>query len=328
MTKTYDPMLPYRIGGLLYVPAVHKGIADKIQQGTYPCLTSVALCLEDSINDEHLPEAEKVLKETLCKLSEVGRAGKPLPLLFVRVRTPDHLEHIHRLLGEEEGVLTGYIFPKFDSSNAERYLAVFQGIAAEHEKPLYMMPILESREIASLESRHKALFYLKRLLDEHKDAVLNVRVGGNDFSNLYGLRRSASQSIYEAGIVSDILKDIVNVFAPDYVVSGPVWEYFENSDGTDWRTGLERELELDRLNGFVGKTAIHPSQLPVIFKSLQVRKQDLEDAKNILGWTDGVKGVQKSWDGSRMNEVKCHGRWAEKILTLSQVYGVEDGDNE
>ncbi len=47
----------------------------------------------------------------------------------------------------------------------------------------------------------------------------------------------------------------------DYVVSGPVWEYY---DGPGWESGLRQELEDDRLCGFVGKTVIHPKQIELV----------------------------------------------------------------
>ena len=167
---------------------------------------------------------------------------------------------------------------------------------------------------------------LKSIFDEHKECVLNVRVGGNDFSNLYGVRRSIAHTIYSVGIVRDILVDILNIFARDYVVSGPVWNYFGDAAEGTWAQGLKKELELDRLNGFIGKTAIHPAQLPFIFDSLKAERADFEDAKMICDWQDEKAGVKKSWDGTRMNEVKTHAKWAKRVLTLAEIYGVkEDG---
>ena len=157
-----------------------------------------------------------------------------------------------------------------------------------------------------------------------QEYILNVRVGGNDFSNLYGLRRGANQNIYQIGVIRDILIDIINVFAADYVVSGPVWEYFGTGLSEPWATGLQAELSLDCLNGFIGKTSIHPSQLPLIYESMKVKKSDYEDALSILGWDPSKLGVEKSSDGSRMNEVKCHGKWALRIATLGDIYGIRE----
>ncbi|MBR1823931.1 MAG: HpcH/HpaI aldolase/citrate lyase family protein [Ruminococcus sp.] len=311
--------LPYHVGGLLYTPALNKTIADKLISGKIKALTSLVFCLEDSIMDDKLEEAEEQLKESLTKL--IGHEDD-LPLLFVRVRTPKHMAKIHEYLGELELLLTGYVLPKFDTTNADEYISLIREFNIMREKRLYIMPILESRAVADIQNRVAIMEDIKRRLDSARQYVLNVRVGGNDFSNMYGLRRSKEQSIYDIGVIRDILVNIINVFAKDYVVSGPVWEYFGTDESGDWANGLRREIGLDLINGFVGKTAIHPSQLPVIFESLKVSQSDYEDARNIADWrTDGF-AVSKGAKGDRMNEVKCHLRWAKQILTRAKVYGV------
>lgn len=317
--------LQYMVGGLLYMPAFQDNIVDKIEEGKIAGLTSVAFCLEDAIRDDAMEEAEGKLGNILAELSSVYANGNGrYPLLFVRVRTPEHMRHISYLLGENEDLLTGYILPKFDLTNGAAYMDVIRDINVGREKPLYIMPVLESNIIADNVTRLPVLKKMKELLDVGRDYVLNVRVGGNDFSNLYGLRRSVHTTIYSVGVVRDILIDILNVFAGYYVVSGPVWEYFDDGKSYAWLDGLIQELELDRINGFIGKTAIHPSQLPYIFDSLKVSRTDYEDAKQLLRWDVEKLGVVKSADGSRMNEVKTHRRWAERIKTLGDIYGIRD----
>ena len=317
-----DELLPSRLGGLLYTPALNSGIAGKLKKGAYPHLTSLAFCLEDSIRDSALPLAEQTLLKTLTALAETPPESGPL--LFVRIRTPRHLERVHRLLGKSEDLLTGYVLPKFDLSNGEEYVRLIKAFNEGRASPLYMMPTLESGMIAEPGSRTSMLLRVKRILDSLRDDVLNVRVGGNDFCNLYGLRRSVRQSIYDIGVIRDVLMDILQVFSAGYVVSGPVWEYFGPDPQGAWAEGLRAELALDRLNGFVGKTAVHPSQLPVICEEMQVSREDYEDARQILGWTGQGLGVAKSAKGSRMNEVKCHKKWAERICKLAEVYGIRE----
>lgn len=315
-------LLPYQVGGLLYAPAFRSDIVTKIREGGYPGLTSAALCLEDSVRDEALERAEQFLKDILSALEEFQRQGGTLPLLFVRIRTPRHLEHVHRLLAGAGDVLTGYVLPKFDLSNAGDYAGLMERLCRSDGTPLFYMPILESRMIADAAGRAACLTELKQVCDARRDRILNVRVGGTDLCNLYGLRRSERQTIYDVGVVRDILADIINVFGGDYVVSGPVWEYFGGNPRGAWAEGLRRELELDRLNGFVGKTSIHPCQLPLIQEGMKVSRRDYEDAMRILRWDEETLGVAKGGGGDRMNEVKCHTRWARRVAALAQVYGV------
>ena len=312
-------LLPYSLGGLLYTPATNKTIAKKLINKTYDKLNAIVFCLEDSIKEENLKDAERQLKTTLKTLKE---SGKDVPLLFVRVRSCFHLEFIHYFLGEEEKILTGYVLPKFDMKNSKAYCRKILEYNAHREKPLYIMPILESHAVAEIESRVSNLTKIKNELDLVKEYVLNVRVGGNDFSNIYGIRRNSRQNIYEIGVIRDILVNIINVFASDYVVSGPVWEYFGTDPDGQWADGLRREVELDLLNGFIGKTAIHPSQLPVIYDSLKVDINDYMDAKKILGW-DAEIGVSKSAAGDRMNELTCHSKWAKRTLIMAKIYGIK-----
>ena len=313
--------LPYRVGGLLYTPALNDGIAEKIIKHEFGSLTSLALCLEDSINDDSLEKAEEQLKKTLDDLSN---NCDDLPLLFVRVRSTEHLAKIHSLLGENESILTGYVLPKFDLTNCEDYCRLIREYNVGRKERLYIMPILESKTVADIGNRVDILLSIKHHLDVAHEYILNVRVGGNDFSNMYGLRRAETQNIYQIGVIRDILVNIINVFASDYVVSGPVWEYFGTDDSKPWAEGLRREIELDQLNGFIGKTAIHPSQLPIIYESLKVRKCDYDDAKNIINWSTNGIAVAKSSDGQRMNEVKCHLKWASRMLTLAEIYGIRE----
>lgn len=315
-------MLPYKVGGLLYTPATNESIAEKIENNCIPFLTSIALCLEDSIRDEALGEAEAGLCHTLEMMVRRKIPREGMPLIFVRIRTPEHMRHIHTLLEPYYDVVTGYILPKFDLSNCDAYLDAITEINADRDDPVFVMPILESKMIADMENRACVLRKIKAAIDSIREYVLNVRVGGNDFSKLYGLRRAVDQNIYQIGVIRDILTDIINVFAADYVVSGPVWEYFGTDDGAPWAEGLKAELALDRLNGFIGKTSIHPSQLPIIFESMKVRRCDYEDALSILGWRSETLGVEKSADGSRMNEVKCHEKWAQRIVKLGEIYGI------
>lgn len=315
--------LPYRIGALLYMPAFQKNIVSKVLHGNIPCLTSIAFCLEDTVREEALDDAEQSLHAILRKLVTVQQEKAELPLVFVRVRTPEHFQHILRLYEDVRPIITGFVLPKFDLTNADAYLRTVKEENCAGRRT-YIMPTLESSMIANCDTRHAVLHELYNKLFEVHDDVLNVRVGGNDFSNLYGLRRPASATIYDVGIVRDILVDILNVFAKDYVVSGPVWNYFGKPGDASWEAGLERELTLDRINGFVGKTAIHPCQLPLIYENLQVTREDYEDACRLADWSPAQLGVQKGVGGHRMNEVNCHSRWARRILALAQIYGIRE----
>lgn len=324
-------LLQYSLGGLLYTPGLNKKIADDICSNKYRGLKSICLCLEDSISDNSVEKAEKNVAEILKKIKNQLEINqnllKNLPLIFIRIRNSNQLIRLYNMIKENISILTGFVLPKFDLSNSEEYKRIITKINQNQNKHIYIMPILESSSIIDLENRTKALVGIKKCLDSISDFVLNVRIGGNDFCNKFGLRRNVNQTIYDISVIRNIMSDIFNVFGIDYVVSGPVWEYFDNNLDDKWKTGLERELEMDKLNGFIGKTAIHPSQIEIINNSMAVDYFDYEDAKNIINWKDDELGVKKGKYVARMNEVKVHKNWAYKIIALANIYGIKSLDN-
>ncbi len=321
-------LLQYAVGALLYAPADHKSAGRDICQRRYEALNSVVFCLEDSILDENLENAKTALVQSIIGIYETWIGGKldikDIPLIFIRIRSAAQLLEIAERLGNALSVLSGFVLPKFDSSNMEDYRRAMLALNQGAKSKLYCMPILESGRVMEKKSRMAELYAVKEVLDSMREYVLNVRVGGNDFSNKFGIRRGRDDSIYDIAVVQDVLGDIMNLFGREYVVSAPVWEYFGDTSDERWQRGLKRELSLDRLNGFVGKTAIHPSQLTVIQKAYVVSREDYEDALSVLSWKSTTQGVLKGEGSMRMNELKIHGVWAKKIMALASIYGVEE----
>ena len=327
-------VLQYAIGGLLYMPATRMKIVQDILEKKNPDMKAICLDLEDSVGDDTVEEAVLMLKNTLTKLHQAltddTLSISDLPLIFVRVRSPQQLKELKEVLGNDLlSVLTGFNFPKFDRSNAAEYLRTFDDIRNTVPTKLYFNPILESKSIMYKQNRITELSYLQRKLSGFSDNILNIRVGATDFCNIFGVRRKMTQSIYDVGVGADCFVDIVNFFSKNYVVAGPVWEYFDSKGNEGmWQRGLELELGLDKLNGFFGKTAIHPVQLPVIAKSNIVEEEDYQDALNIMGMSSGLIGVAKGHSGNKMNEVKTHSHWAKKIIAQANVYGVRENNME
>lgn len=324
-------VLQYAIGGMLYMPATRTKIVQDIIEQKNPDIKSICLDLEDSIGDDTVEEALIMLRSTLSKLhtaiEEKTLSINKLPLIFIRVRNPEQLKTLKNTLSQEQlGIITGFNFPKFDSSNAAEYIRAFNELQHKSLTKLYFNPILESKNIMYKQNRLEELAYIQRKLSGFSDHILNIRVGATDFCNIFGIRRKMNQTIYDINVVADCFADIVNFFGKNYVISGPVWEYF-NSQGErgPWKTGLEKELSLDKINGFFGKTSIHPVQLPIIAKSNIVNEEDYNDAMSIMGMSTGLIGVAKGNTGNKMNEVKTHSNWARKILAIASVYGVKKG---
>ncbi|HBP65270.1 MAG TPA: citrate lyase subunit beta [Desulfosporosinus sp.] len=356
--ETSRATLAYALGATLYMPGTRETIAEDIISHKNTGLASTVFCLEDSIGDSEVSFAEENLTTQVKKIYEasnnVETLSRNLPLIFIRVRTPEQILRLMEKMGDSAKIITGFVFPKFTSASY-KYLEVLKSLNDQATGPFYGMPIIESPEVIYRESRMFELMETKRLLDCYPELVLNVRIGATDFSGLYGIRRGPDVTIYDIVVIRDCIADIINIFGraeSDYVVSGPVWEYFTNGgrvlkpqlrkspfeeyQGTNGRNGtkirsqllnkyvdgLIREVIVDRENGIIGKTIIHPSHIIPVQSLYIVAKEEYLDAVSILDNSHGHLGVLKSHYTNKMNEVKPHHNWARKILLRAKNYGV------
>lgn len=328
-------VLQYAVGALLYMPASNTKIAQKIISGEYSFVKAMVLDLEDSLGDDLVGFGQRTIKSTIRELGEAVESEKitisDIPLIFIRVREAKHITDAYKMLKADMQYITGFNIPKFDKTTCDEYIDTFikvrDAVKSECNSDLYIMPIIENKNTMYRQLRMDNLLYMNNALRKISGNVLNIRVGGADFCQVFGIRRSMNDDIYDIGVVRSVLNDIMNVFGKNYIVSGPVWEYFENSEhpeDTRWSDGLKKELYADHLNGFIGKTCIHPSQCSFIHESLIQSKEDYEDAMNILGMNTNTIGVKKSSCGNRMNEAKTHVNWARKTIGLAKVYGVKE----
>ncbi len=313
--------LYYSVCALLYCPANNEHLVNSIINEKFGNHYSLALCLEDTIKDECVKEAEEKLIHSLEQLHRYLHQKRfYLPKIFIRVRSPKQILDLIERTQSIASIITGFILPKFSLENADSYIENVLSANQTTNHRFYIMPILESPTIINLQNRYALLYALKEKLDKIEELVLNIRVGGNDLCHMFGFRRHSTESIHNILPVSSILSDIITVYGMDYVISGPVWEYY---NGDNWANGLIQELNEDKLCGFIGKTVIHPNQIPIVNNAYKVLPQDLEDAKAILNWdTNSHSLVSSSTNKERMNEYKTHYNWAQKIIYLAEVYGI------
>ncbi len=346
-------LLSYALGATLYIPATRQNITQNIINLKSSGLKSCVLCMEDAINDSELEAAEEnlflVLKQLEIAVEQKVINSEHIPMIFVRVKNEQSFKKIIRNM-EKLYLICGFVFPKFSSYNGEEFFSLLREVNSLSRKVFYGLPILESSEIIYLESRVNGLIAVKNILNKYNDIVLNIRIGATDLSGLYSIRREFDQTIYDISVINSCIADIVNLFHradSEYVISGPVWEYFKSGDrllkpqlrqsafsdelGNEGLTrknylinqyidGLIKETLLDKANGLVGKTVIHPTHIPIVNGLQVVTREEYEDAKVIL--KNGKNGVVKSTYNNKMNEPKPHVNWARKILIKSKIYGV------
>ncbi|MGL5295953.1 MAG: HpcH/HpaI aldolase/citrate lyase family protein [Culicoidibacterales bacterium] len=313
----------YALGANLYMNGLRDLYDTLVTKGIEA--RTVTICFEDSIAYTDVEHCEKELQIFLERLIEDGNVHEYLPAIFIRVRGVEHFQHLCQFLTDGQlRQLTGFVFPKFHQQNAHQYLKQLNFLNTYIGKTLYAMPILESARLIYKEKRISELTAINQILETYRDSILNIRLGGTDFSATYGLRRSMEMSIYDIHVIADCLADIVNIFGRQrdgYTISGPVWEYFSPDVTSAEVRGLLNEVLRDKENGLIGKTAIHPTQVRYINATYTVTYEEFQDATQIVG-TKQTGGVFKSEGANKMNEIAPHLNWAYKIMARAHIYGV------
>ncbi|MER5209224.1 HpcH/HpaI aldolase/citrate lyase family protein [Streptomyces sp. NPDC002838] len=354
-------LLSVALGATLYSPATRPRLADDIVKQTGRGVVSMVLCLEDSIGDEDVADAEENLVGQFTDLA--GRngldgrgeaAGVDLPLLFVRVRVPEQIPDLVRRLGPAARLLSGFVMPKFTEERGIPFLEALATAEADSGRRLFAMPVLESPELLYRESRVETLEGIFRAVDKYRERVLALRLGVTDFCSSYGLRRAPDMTAYDVQIVASVIADVVNMLGradgTGFTVTGPVWEYFRvqermfkpqlrrspflEGQAEELREaliehsmdGLLREITLDHANGLIGKTCIHPSHVLPVHALSVVSHEEFSDAQDILRPERCGGGVLRSAYTNKMNEVKPHRAWAERTMLRAEVFGVANED--
>ena len=271
----------------------------------------------------------------------------------MRVRRPDQLVDVVERMGAAASALTGFVLPKFGPANGEEYFAAIAEAERASGSRLFGMPVMESPEITHEETRQDSLCWAQQTLGRHRDRVLAVRIGATDLSAVYGLRRSPDLTVYDVRVVAQVITDVINRLGradgTGFVITGPVWEYFEGGErifkprlretlferhhAEDLRRqlisrdmdGLIREVELDKANGLTGKTVIHPSHVLAVNALQVVTHEEYADAMDVLS-SHGQGGVAASGYGNKMNESKPHTAWARRTATRARMFGVSAPD--
>ena len=339
-------VLAHALGATLYVPATRKQLTATVRRQAARGVRSLVIDLEDAISDDSVDTALTSTAESLRDLHE----DPPECLLFVRVRSPEQVGILTDQLGPALGVVSGFVLPKFSVLDGAGFLQAVAEADEKSENPIYAMPVIETARVLYRESRDSELTGIRELLHQHAPHVLAIRIGATDLCGLFGLRRDRDLSIYDVGIAADVIAQVVNhlgrVDGTGFPVSAPVWEYFANHErilrpqlrqtpfderqAAELRRellsrdldGLLREIILDRANGLTGKSVIHPLHVAPVHALAVVTLEEYEDALDVLHPASCDGGVLRSGFGNKMNEIRPHRIWAERILQRADAFGV------
>lgn len=287
------------LGASLYVPATRADL-DLISRGERLAqMRSLIFCTEDAVNDSELGFALDNLRNALATM----RCLSPR-MRFVRVRNPAVLAAVLAMPGVEG--LDGFVLPKATRAVLPEYLSLLRG---HHH---LIMPTLETREVFE---EHE-MIALRRMLerDTVRERVLTLRIGGNDLFSLLGMRRPRGRTLYQTSL-GLIIARLVTTFRPSGLnLSAPVFEYLEDTQT------LQREVEEDLAHGLIGKTAVHPDQVPIIEACYRVHAADLEMAELIL--SQDAPAVFRMHDA--MCEPATHRNWAQRLCKSASCFGLHE----
>lgn len=338
------------LGATLYMPATRSDLFDALVRRSGEGVCSLVIDLEDAVADHNLEDA---IDNTVATLERSKPSDVSGSLVFVRARTPSQIRRISEALTPRDGstepsALTGFVVPKFTAATGQPFLDEIAAASLAHGRRLLAMPVLESAEVVFRETRDAELVAIRQLLHEHRDRVLAVRIGATDMCGMFGIRRDRDLTIYDVRVVADVISAIVNHLGRSnengFVITGPVWEYFADhermfrpmlrqtpfaeQEAVRFRQhlvshdldALLREVALDRANGILGKTVIHPSHVAPVHALSAVTHEEYVDALDILDSDTG--GVRASGYRNKMNELGPHRNWAVQTVARAQAFGV------
>lgn len=287
---------PWCLGASLYMPAHRRDLMDCANGDKLQTLRSMIFCTEDAISHNEVDSSLRHLG--LCLQ---GFRDTPNRFRFIRARNPEILARLLELPNIEK--IDGFVLPKFNTSNFHTYFDRLQGTSFK------IMPTLETKDVFD----SGAMTELRQGLLEESifTRILMLRIGGNDLMNLLGIRRPRHMTLYETPL-GHVIAQLVTAFKPyGFALTAPVFEYLEDN------STLQQEIRLDLAHGLVGKTAIHPTQVPVIEAMYSVNNEDYEMALALN--QSSSPAVFRMHDA--MCEVETHKRWGQDIMDRRRCYG-------
>lgn len=298
-----DTLEQRHLGASMYTRAT-LDVETLVQLGNgekHPSLRSIIYDTEDAIKDSELHAALRNLKHVLPLLAQ--NRG---PLRFIRVRTPAVLGKLMTMAGIEN--VEGFVLPKVTVDNLPLYIS---NLGDRDE--FSIMPTLETLEVWDMDEMKR----LRILMQEPRlrERVLCIRIGGNDLNGLLKVRRPLHRTIYDTA-VGHLIKSLAGLFIPHgFGMTGVVFEGTE----PEHMEVLAEEVELDLLQGLMGKTIVHPNQIPVVENGYMIDEGAFNDAQEIISQEAAAVFKRRG----RMCEPATHRSWAHETIERARVYGVK-----
>ena len=274
----------------LFVPASRPELFAKALAGG---ADAISFDLEDAVQESRKAEARRVLRDFL-RQSSPRPGGK---IVIVRVNGPT-TPHFEADLAAVAGPVVDMInLPKPESADDVRVAA--DALArCEHangvERPIGLLPNIESP---------RGLRLAAEIARAHP-RVVGLQLGLGDLFEPFGIDRADAQAVHAMQLAVRLAAAEASIWACDTV-------YGTVSDPD----GYTREATAARRLGFVGKSCIHPTQVPLANAVFRPTDGEIAAARRVV---DAAQGAERDGVGAflvdgRMIDVPFIKR-AESIL--------------
>jgi citrate lyase subunit beta / citryl-CoA lyase len=284
----------------LFVPADSE---RKYQKASGTAADALILDLEDSVNQDNLPQARQMAHDYLLQSRDKARPQS----LWVRINPLDTDLSLVDLAAVMGGSPDGIILPKTYS-------------AAEAIKLDHMLSALEAREniqvgrtkilVVATETA-RSLFTMDSFVDA-SDRIYGMTWGAEDLSAALG----AFTNQMADGGYEDVyrLARSLCLAACKAAETEPVDSVYPNFRDLD---GLFKEALQGRKTGFTGKVAIHPDQVDVINKAFAPTADEIAFAHRVIGaFKDQGGSGTVGMDGKMLD--MPHLKQARTVLAMAE----------
>ncbi|VVQ15341.1 HpcH/HpaI aldolase/citrate lyase family protein [Pseudomonas fluorescens] len=295
MSHTTTPAAQRSIRSMLFVPADSE---RKLEKSSSLAADVLVFDLEDSVLPERKPIAREMLQRFLPTYSGTGQA-------WVRVNDLESGELLKDLTAIVPIAPTGIVLPKIrgpeDLDLVSHWLDMAEAMSEVEAGSIRIIAVATETPMAVLRMADLAQTHCPRLLGLIWGAEdLSAAIGADDPRTPSGAWRQT----YEFARTQALLAaHALGVQAIDTV-------YVDFND----RSGCESNCKEARYDGFTGKVAIHPSQVPIINAAFSPTPEQIAYAKRVVAAFDQGDGAV-SLDG-KMLDIP-HLKSALKVLSQS-----------
>lgn len=288
---------------LLFVPADSE---RKFAKAMASRADAVILDLEDSIAADAKPRAREIAREILTSTLPSWQPDQPR--LFVRINdfaTP----YWQADLAAFESVLPhGILLPKARSGEDVHQLSV----ALDHAEEKSQVPSGRTRILALVTETALSVLQLPSYIGS-SNRLAGLTWGAEDLSAEIGANANREidgsfTSPYR--LVRDMM--LITATAAEVPAIDTVYIDFRNT------TGLALEASVAARDGFVGKLAIHPDQVPIINEAFTPSPAQIERAQAIVAAFEAIDGAGVVGFEGRMLD-RPHLALAKRTLERAKV---------